>query len=414
MTTAVIAALGCAAWVYLLAAHGGFWRSAQRDDADAATASDDGDVATTSDDVDAAAGSDDIAWPTIVAIVPARDEAAVIGETLQSLLRQDYRGSFSVIVVDDHSSDGTAALVRRVAASEEEGRDVTVVPSPSLPPGWSGKLWAVHSGLSYVQTLAEPPEYLLLTDADILHADDSLTNLVRRAVRDRLVLVSLMARLRCVSFAERALVPAFVFFFQMLYPFAWVNRADRTTAAAAGGCMLVDRSALRAAGGIEAIRGELIDDCALARLLKRRGGAIWLGLGTRVASLRAYAAVGEIRRMVARSAYAQLEYSPWMLLGATAAMLVTSIAPPLLAIFARGAPQALGAAAWALMAVAFQPMVRFYRVSPWWGVALPAIAGAYLAFTWDSFWQNLRGTGGAWKGRVHRSASHHEITKHGG
>jgi len=255
---------------------------------------------------------------------------------------------------------------------------------------------------------------LLLTDADIRHADDSLTNLVGRALRDRLVLTSLMAKLRCASFAEHLLVPAFIFFFQMLYPFAWVNRADRATAAAAGGCMLVERRALLAAGGIEAIRGELIDDCALAQLLKRQGGSIWLGLTLRVASARAYASVGEIRRMVARSAYAQLGYSPWALLATTVAMIVTFVVPPLLAIFARGAPQLVGVLAWALMAVAFQPTLRFYRVSPWWGVALPAIAGAYLAFTWDSLWQNLRGTRGAWKGRVYGGAAEHEITKNGG
>jgi hypothetical protein len=178
--------------------------------------------------------------------------------------------------------------------------------------------------------------------------------------------------------------------------------------------MLVDRSALSAAGGIEAIRGELIDDCALARLLKRRGGAIRLGLTARVTSARAYSSVGEIRRMIARSAYAQLRYSPWGLVAVTVAMIVTFVAPPLLAIFARGAPQLLGALAWAAMAIAFQPTLRFYRVSPCWGLALPAIAGAYLAFTWDSAWQNLRGKGGEWKGRIHHGAAEHGITKHGG
>jgi hypothetical protein len=200
----------------------------------------------------------------------------------------------------------------------------------------------------------------------------------------------------------------------MLYPFAWVNRFDRITAAAAGGCMLVERRALCAAGGIEPIRGELIDDCALARLLKRRGGPIWLGLTTRVTSARAYPSVGDIRRMVARSAYAQLGYSPFVLLAVTVAMIVTFAAPPLLAIFADGVPRILGALAWVLMAAAFQPTLRLYRVSPWWGLALPAIASAYLAFTWDSVWQNMRGKGGAWKGRVYRGAPEREITKHRG
>ena len=396
MTALVIGVLACAVWCYLLGARGGFWRGTQRDDTGAETS------------------AQDLAWPDVVAIVPARDEADVIAESLRSLLRQDYRGSFTAIVVDDRSSDDTASIARSIAAAESGGRQVTIITAPSLPTGWTGKLWAVHCGIRHVQSLPVLPEYVLLTDADIRHADDSLTNLVGRALRDHLVLTSLMARLRCVSFAEHALVPAFVFFFQMLYPFAWVNRADRTTAAAADGCMLVERRALFAAGGIEAIRGELIDDCALARLLKRREGSIWLGLATRVASARAYASIGEIRRMVARSAYAQLGYSPWVLLAVTVAMTVTFLAPPLLALFARGSPQLLGALAWGLMAIAFQPMLRFYRVSPWWGLALPAIAGAYLAFTWDSVWQNLRGKGGAWKGRVYREASDHEITKRGG
>jgi hopene-associated glycosyltransferase HpnB len=392
VTAVVIGILGCAVWLYLLAARGGFWRGGQRDDSSVTTQ------------------AEHIAWPAVIAIVPARDEATVIGESLGSLLRQDYRGSFGVIVVDDHSSDHTAARVRETAASVGGDRPAAVIAAERLPPGWSGKLWAVQCGIRHVQSLPALPEYLLLTDADIRHADDALTNLVGRALRGRLVLTSLMARLRCVSFAEQALVPAFVFFFQMLYPFAWVNRADRTTAAAAGGCMLVERQALLAAGGIEAIRSELIDDCALARLLKRRGGAIWLGLATRVASARTYESIGEIRRMIARSAYAQLGYSPWALVAATLAMIVTFLAPPLLAIFARGAAQLLGALAWALMALSFQPTLRFYRLPPWWGLALPAIAGAYLAFTWDSVWQNLRGKGGAWKGRVYRGAPDNEIT----
>jgi len=396
MTVVAIGMVACALWAYLLAARGGFWRGAQRDDAGPS------------------ASGEMTAWPNVVAIVPARDEAAAIGETLGSLLRQDYPGRFSLIVVDDHSSDDTAAIANGIAVEAHQGRQVSVVAAPSLPLGWTGKLWAVHCGIQHAETLAAPPDYLLLTDADILHADDSLRNLVGRALRDRLVLTSRMARLRCAGLAEHALVPAFVFFFQMLYPFAWVNRADRTTAAAAGGCMLVQRTALAAAGGIEAIRSELIDDCALARLLKRRGGAIWLGLTERVTSARTYASIGEIRRMVARSAYAQLGYSPWALMAATVAMILTFMAPPLLAIFASGVPQLLGAFAWVLMAVIFQPTLRFYRVSPWWGVALPAIAGAYLAFTWDSVWQNLRGKGGAWKGRVYRATAEHEVTRLGG
>ena len=239
MTAVFIAALSCAIWLYLLCARGGFWRAKQRDDASLS------------------AFPEDIVWPRVVAIIPARNEASVVGETIGTLLRQNYRGAFTVIVVDDHSSDDTAAVARRAAAAAGASARVTVLAAPMLPDGWTGKLWAVQHGIEHVQTLSEFPDYLLLTDADIRYADDSLTELVRRAVCEHLVLTSLMARLRCVSLAERAFMPAFVFFFQMLYPFPWVSRPDRTTAAAAGGCMLVRRRSLEAAGGIEAIRGEL-------------------------------------------------------------------------------------------------------------------------------------------------------------
>jgi hopene-associated glycosyltransferase HpnB len=378
----LIASLSCVIWVYLLTARGGFWRAAQRDDASEATA--------------AKVSS----WPRVVAIVPARDEAEIIGESIASLLQQDYRGDFAVIVVDDHSSDCTAAVARHAATAAGASGRVIVLSAPPLPGGWTGKLWAQHHGVNHARTLPEPPDYLLLTDADIRHAADTLTALVRRAVRDRTVLTSLMASLHCEKLAERAMIPAFIFFFQMLYPFAWVNRANRATAAAAGGCMLVRRQSLQAAGGVEAIRSELIDDCALARLLKSHG-PIWLGLTRRVHSVRAYANVGEIRDMVVRSAYAQLRFSPWWLAFTTAAMLVVYVAPPILALFGSGMPQLLGVLAWVLMTLAFQPTLHFYRVSPWWGVALPAIAASYLVFTLESAYRHMRGRGGEWKGRVH-------------
>jgi hopene-associated glycosyltransferase HpnB len=393
MTALLIASLSCIIWIYLLAARGGFWRAAQRDDARPAMA------------------TQDVQWPRVVAVMPARNEAAVVGETIASLLRQDYRGGLALIVVDDHSSDDTAAVARHAAAAASASDRVTVLAAPNLPDGWTGKLWAVHRGVSHAQTLPEPPEYLLLTDADIHYADDLLTALVRRTVRDHLVLTSLMARLRCQGFAERALIPAFIFFFQMLYPFAWVNRTDRATAAAAGGCMLVHRRSLQAAGGIEAIRAELIDDCALARLLKGYG-PIWLGLTGRVRSVRAYSSLDEIRRMVVRCAYAQLQFSPWRLACATVTMIVTFLAPPVLALLGSGTTQLLGALAWAQMALAFQPTLRLYAVSPWWGLALPAIAATYVVFTLNSAYQHMRGRGGEWKGRVYCRISSHEASGH--
>jgi hopene-associated glycosyltransferase HpnB len=213
-----------------------------------------------------------------------------------------------------------------------------------------------------------------------------------------------MVKLRCESLAERASIPAFVFFFQMLYPFAWVNRPQGRVAAAAGGCMLLRADALARAGGIEIIRGALIDDCALARALKPHG-PIWLGLTTRLRSLRPCAAFADIRRMVARSAYAQLRYSPLLLIGTAAGMILTYFVPPVMALLGTGIARVLGVAAWGLMALAFQPTLRLYARSPLWGIALPAVALQYLIFTLDSAYQHMRGRGGTWKGRAQASAS---------
>ena len=379
--TMLIALTGFAIWSYLLIARGNFWRADERDDRDRAP-------------LPAL-----VAWPHVVAVVPARDEAGFVAENMGSLLRQAYPGRFAVILVDDHSADGTGTVARHAAIAAGAADRLTILTGAPLPAGWTGKLWAVEQGVRHADDLPEPPDYLLLTDADIAYAPDALSNLVKRACAGGFVLTSLMAKLRCVSFAERALIPAFIFFFQMLYPFAWVNRPDRRTAGAAGGCMLLRRDALRAAGGIEAIRRELIDDCALARRLKARG-PIWLGLTEDVRSLRPYRHVGEIRSMVARTAYAQLRESPLLLAATGCGMMLTYIAPPMLTLFGDGAARIVGAASWALMALAFQPTLRFYRVSPWWGLALPVIATAYLFFTLDSAWQHWRGRGGMWKGRV--------------
>ena len=393
MMALAVAMLSCGIWIYLLTMRGGFWRAAQRDD-------------------EPMPMPQDIAWPRVAVVIPARDEAGLIHGTLAALLKQDYRGDFTVVVVDDHSSDDTIGAARRAAEATSASDRVTILAAPSLPEGWTGKLWATHLGIRFVQALPEPPEYLLLTDADIRLADDTLTTLVRRAKRDRLVLTSLMAKLRCSSFAERATIPAFVFFFQMLYPFAWVNRSDRKAAAAAGGCMLVKRQPLQAAGGQEAIRGELIDDCALARLLKRHG-PIWLGLSDRVHSARVYNSIGDVRRMIIRCAYAELRFSPWWLAATAVAMIVTFLAPPVLTLGGSGSAQILGALSWVLMALAMQPTLRFYGLSGWWGLALPAIAGTYLVFTVDSAWHQLRGRGGEWKGRIHRHATSHGLPEHG-
>lgn len=364
-------ALGCLSllvWLGLLLGNGGFWLARERDDGmDPAPA----------------------AWPEVVAVVPARDEAAVIGRSIASLAAQAYPGAFRIVLVDDGSSDGTAGIARAAG-----GDRLTVVAAPPLAPGWTGKLAAVAHGIER----AGGPKYLWLTDADIAHAPDTLRWLVARAEARGLVLVSLMARLRCTGIAEQAFVPAFVLFFQMLYPFARVNRPGRT-AAAAGGCMLIDRAALAHAGGIAAIRSALIDDCAMGALMKREG-PIWLGLTHRSDSIRPYDDWRSIAAMISRSAYAQLGYDPAMLAGTLAGLALLFAVPPVLALLGHGLARWSAIAAWALMAIAFQPMLRFYRRSPLWGAALPLIGVFYAGCTLASALSHWQGRGGMWKGRV--------------
>jgi hopene-associated glycosyltransferase HpnB len=379
MVANLIAAAALAVWTYLIAWRGGFWLAAERDDSMPSLQA-------------------PSPWPVVTAVIPARDEAACVGRTIASLQAQDYPGPFSCILVDDQSSDGTADAARRAAASDR----LTVLPGAALPGGWTGKLWAVKQGIELAT--ARKPEFLLLTDADIVYAPDTLSRLVAQSQSEGLVLNSLMAKLRCVSFAERALIPAFIFLFQKLYPFAWVTRRDRSTAAAAGGCMLVRRHALEAAGGIEAIRGALIDDCTLAQKLKSQG-PIRLSLTKRACSIRAYPEMQDVRHMVVRSAYAQLRYSPLILGVTVAGMALTYLIPVALALFGHGLAQILGFLCWAVMALAFQPMLRFYRLSPLWGLSLPAVALAYMVFTFDSAYQYARKRGGQWKGRVQANVS---------
>jgi hopene-associated glycosyltransferase HpnB len=382
----IIAAAGVAAWIYLLAGRGAFWRAAVREDNDSPKPLP--------------------AWPAVAAVVPARNEAELIEKSIGSLLDLDYPGSFEVILIDDHSTDATAALAKR-AADQWGDRRLTVLTGQVLAEGWTGKLWAMRQGADRVEARPEPPRYVLFTDADIAFAPDTLRQLVVRAEAGGLVLTSLMAKLRCESLAEKALIPAFVFFFQMLYPCNWVNRPDCKIAAAAGGCMLVRLDILRRAGGLDRIRNRLIDDCALAGLMKPHG-PIWLGLTERVKSLRPYEEVKDVAGMVSRSAYEQLERSPLLLVGTAAGMAVAYLGPPIFALLATGLAQAFGAAAWLMMAVAFQPMLRLYRVSPGWGILLPAIACAYMVFTLHSAYQHARGRGGRWKGRTQANVSEAE------
>jgi len=382
-----LALLPALAWLYLLLAHGRFWRDDQRLPQ---------------------AGAALPAWPAVVALVPARNEAAVVGEAVRSILAQDYPGNLSLVLVDDGSTDGTAEIAWRAAAAAGQGSRLSVVAAAAREPGWVGKLWAQESGRRAWLARAAAPDYWWLTDADIGHAPEMLGRLVVKAEEERRALVSLMVLLWCRSFWERLLIPPFVFFFQKLYPFARVNDDRSRLAAAAGGCMLLRAATLAEAGGLARIKDALIDDCALAALVKpvarRQNRGIWLGLTRKSRSLRPYRGLGEIWLMVARSAYTQLRQSPFLLLGTLAGMALLYLVP--LVVLASVAwhedlaAALLGLATWVLMAVAIGPTERLYDRSWLWGLTLPLAALLYSAMTFDSARRHWLGRGGTWKGRV--------------
>jgi hopene-associated glycosyltransferase HpnB len=361
-----------AVWIYLLLFRGGFWREFGRRPPQPAPS----------------------AAPRIVAIVPARDEAEVVGRAIASLAAQRAPGYFHIILVDDHSTDGTA----QIAAAAAEHDLLTVVRAEPLPPGWTGKLWAVAEGARHAASLR--PDYLLLTDADIVHPPDSAANLAARAQSENYDLVSYMATLACHTPAERALIPAFVFFFFLLYPPAWIRSARHATAGAAGGCMLIRYGTLEKIGGIAAIRGELIDDCALARAVKRGGGCVWLGLGETTHSIRPYRTFGEIGRMISRSAFTQLHHSTLLLFGTVVGLLLTYLAPVLLTVFAPQPAAGLAAMAWLAMSICYLPALRFYHRRWFAAPLLPLVALFYAGATVHSAIAYWSGSGGQWKGRV--------------
>ena len=365
----VLAILSLLIWLYLLAGHGRFWQA--------------GPVLP---------AAQPAMTPSVSVVVPARDEAPLIGATLRSLLAQRYAGPLRVILVDDDSADGD------IARAINDPR-LTVVAGAPRPRGWSGKLWAVAQGIAE----AGSAELVLLTDADIMHDPDHVASLVARIEREHLDLVSEMVRLACDSSAERVLVPAFVFFFQLLYPFAWVNDASKSTAAAAGGTILIRNSALARIGGIERIREALIDDVALAAAVKQ-GGRIWLGHAALARSVRPYPSVGDIWRMITRTAFVQLRYSAALLLGTTLAMALVWLAPPATALLGRGAPSWCGLAAWIMLAASYLPTLRRFGRSPMWAPFLPAVAAFYMTATIASAVNHFRGRGVAWKGRAYQGA----------
>ncbi|PKU24995.1 glycosyltransferase [Telmatospirillum siberiense] len=339
------------------------------------------------------------AWPVVAALVPARDEAEVIGQAVGSLLDQDYPGHFRVVVTDDHSSDGTARLAR-AAATERDAEDrLLVVEAAPLPPGWSGKMWAQSQALNAALSAFPDTELLLLTDADIGHAPGELTGMVARLLAEKSDMASLMVRLSTTSFAEKAVVPAFVFFFRLLYPFRWIADRARKTAGAAGGYILIRRTMLEKIGGLAAIRNALIDDCSLAATVKRAGGRVTLDLSRDTVSLRLYPGVEGLWMMIARSAYTQLRCSPLLLAGTVLAMAITFLLPPVFTVMP--GPQRLPALlAWAELSLAFAPMLRFYRLPLPCAPLLPLTALFYLGATLDSARRHWQGRGGEWKGRV--------------
>jgi hopene-associated glycosyltransferase HpnB len=377
-----LATASAMAWAYLVVGHGGFWLASPRLPADP---------------------PEPDYWPSVGVVVPARDEAAVLPETLPTLLAQDYPGELAVWLVDDGSTDTTESLARTLA--DQAGASLTVLTAPPPPPGWTGKLNAVQHGVESAS--ANGVEFLLLTDADIAHHPSSVRRLVATALADGRELVSLMALLRVQTGWERLLVPAFVYYFAQLYPFPRVSRRGGRTAAAAGGCVLVHRTALARAGGLTRIRGELIDDVALGRLLKRSGARTWLGFTgdpPEVRSVRPYPHLADLWTMVTRSAYTQLRRSPVLLVGTLAGLGLLYIVPPIAALagLARRSPMpaAAGFGAWAAMAATQSPVLRLYGLSPLRGLVLPAVATLYAAMTVDSARRHATGHGGAWKGRL--------------
>jgi hopene-associated glycosyltransferase HpnB len=375
----VIGAATVAIWLYLLFFRGGFWCLPYRPSPIAAT----------------------VGGRSIVAVIPARDEAAVVGPAVASLLAQDYDGNFHIVVVDDQSSDGTAEAARSAAATAGASDRLTICRGKPVPPGWTGKLWALSQGIAAARSMR--PDHLLLTDADIVHGPGNLRRLVSQCEMEGYDLVSLMVRLHCRSLWERLLIPAFVFFFFKLYPPGWVADPARRTAGAAGGCMLIRAATLERIGGIDSIRGEIIDDCALSRRVKSVG-KVWLGQARHTMSIREYRSCRPIWDMVVRSAFAQLDYSALMLALTLLMLILTYLAPPLLVLSSEPAAALCGAVSWLGMSIALLPTLRAYDAPRPIALLLPLIALFYVAATIGSavlFW---RGCGGYWKGRIQAPA----------
>ena len=375
LSPTLVASIPLAIWIYLFLARGNFWQPHE-------------------DDIYLQPLEN---WPRVVAIVPARNEAETIAQTVRSLAAQDYPGEFSIIIVDDHSEDATATLARKAANECGAAERVKIHTAAPLAPGWTGKLWALNEGVQIASQ--EKPDFLWFTDADIEHAQDTLHRLVYRAEKDALDLASLMVLLQAKTFPERLLIPPFLYFFLMLYPPRWIAKPNAITAGAAGGCILLRRNVLAPIRGIASIRGEVIDDCALARLVKKNGGRIWMGLTRRSVSLRSYWSFAELRNMIARTAFTQLHYSILLLVLALAGLFITFLLPWFSFLSGEDPAWFLASTAICLMTVTFGVTVRFYGL-PWpWALTLPFATVFYGYATCLSAARYWLGRGAQWKGR---------------
>jgi hopene-associated glycosyltransferase HpnB len=376
--TLVLSILSAAIWLYLAVARGNFFHLRLFDD-------------------DFSVHAAPASWPSVTAIVPARNEAATIVQSISSLLQQNYAGEFHIIVVDDHSDDLTARLADQSAAQHNAATPVAIHRAEPLPQNWTGKLWALNHGVSIAASA--PPAYFWFTDADIVHAPDTLTRLVSRAEQNRLDLTSLMVLLQAKAFPEQATIAAFLFFFLKLYPPKWIANPEARTAGAAGGCVLLRSEALHRIGGFSAVRSEVIDDCAVARAVKHSGGKIWMGLTRQSISLRAYDSFAEIRDLIARTAFTQLRYSIFLLLGTLVGLIVTYIAPVALLFVHNDITRSIALLTWLTMSFLFLPTIRFYRLSPYWALLLPLTAAFYAYATVLSAIRYYANRGALWKGR---------------
>jgi hopene-associated glycosyltransferase HpnB len=377
-------------WTYLVFARGGFWRiyAAKAPLQQGAALH------------ESSSANDPV---RIAVIIPARNEADVVDCVVRSLLQQTGQNAIHIFLVDDGSTDSTAQVARAAAMAIGQSKALTIVPGTPLPSGWSGKLWALEQGIELARQTN--PDFFLFTDADIEHAPDSLSSLVAIARSGPYDLASFMVKLHCRSLAEKLLIPAFVYFFFKLYPPRWIANPRRNTAGAAGGCILIRPAALEKTGGLASIRQEVIDDCSLAARVKHAGGRLWLGASATTRSIRPYGSFSEIGRMISRSAFSQLRHSTLLLLLSTIGMAATYLLPPALVVGGyHAAPAALGAgtaaAAWLLMIVSYIPVLRLYRLSPLWTLALPVAAVFYMGATFHSAVKYWSGEGGQWKGRI--------------